>query len=125
MKNKIKQLSAVVMVLLAILVATAGKNPDPKKKKSEAPKFKVVNLDAKGGEEECLQCGVTNAQIQTYLETCSHHHTVYWIQDIPGTCNSRAGIENCDNATVYVSGGAIIGHTDAGLSCGGGGGGEN
>jgi hypothetical protein len=64
--------------------------------------------------DEMLQCGVTNAQITTYLQECSHHHTVYWVQDIVGTCNSKAGIENVGTATVYVSNGIVISHTDSG-----------
>ena len=67
---------------------------------------------------EVKQCGVTNAQITTYLRTCSHHHTVYWVQDIPGTCNSLAGIEGCSTATVYVESGIIIGHSDNQGVCG-------
>ena len=59
-----------------------------------------------------VQCGVTNAQITSYLQNCSHHHTVSYVQDILGTCNSQAGIENCGTATVYVQDGMIIGHTD-------------
>jgi hypothetical protein len=38
------------------------------------------------------QCGVTNAQICTYLRNCSHHHTPSWVQDIAGTCNSLVGV---------------------------------
>jgi hypothetical protein len=65
------------------------------------------------------QCGITNAQITTYLQNCSHHHTVTYVQDIPGTCNSKAGIENCGTATVYVSDGIIVGHSDEAGYCGG------
>jgi|ERR1051325_403402 hypothetical protein len=65
--------------------------------------------------EECKQCGVTNTQVSDYLRNCSHHHTVFYVQDIPGSCNSSAGIENCGTATVFVSGGAIIGHADNGI----------
>jgi len=61
---------------------------------------------------EVKQCGVSNAQISTYLRTCSHQHVVYWVQDIPGTCNSKAGIEGCSTATVFVSEGTIVGHAD-------------
>ena len=66
---------------------------------------------------EMKQCGVSNSQISTYLRNCSHHHTVYWVQDISGTCNSLAGIENCGTATVYVSDGVIIYHADNIGSC--------
>ena len=66
---------------------------------------------------EVKQCGVSNAQISDYLRNCSHHHTVYWVQDIPGTCNSKAGIENCKVATVVVESGIIMGHTDANVNC--------
>ena len=66
---------------------------------------------------EIKQCGVSNSQILTYLRNCSHHHTPTWIQDITGTCNSLVGIEGCSAATVYVSDGAIVGHTDAGGYC--------
>lgn len=62
---------------------------------------------------EIKQCGVSNAQITAYLQDCAHHHTVYWVQDIPGTCNSLAGIESCGTATVYVQNGRIIAHGDA------------
>lgn len=64
-----------------------------------------------------VQCGVSNQQIIDYLKNCSHHHTVYWVKDIVGTCNSQAGIENCGTATVGVSDGIIIWHTDAGGIC--------
>ena len=64
-----------------------------------------------------LQCGVSNADIASYLQNCSHHHTVYSVWDIPGTCNSNASIENCKIATVYVSDGIIIYHVDASGIC--------
>lgn len=73
-----------------------------------------VSVSAK---EKTKQCGVTNTQIQRYLEGCSHHHTVYWVSDISGTCNSLAGIENCGTATVFVSEGIIVGHSDANGVC--------
>ena len=66
---------------------------------------------------EVKQCGVSNSQISEYLRTCSHHHTVYWVQDIPGTCNSKAGVNGCQEATVYVENGVIMGHTDANVNC--------
>lgn len=66
---------------------------------------------------EVKQCGVSNETITKYLERSSHQHTVYWVQDIPGTCNSLAGIENCGTATVLVQNGNIIAHTDANGIC--------
>ena len=65
-----------------------------------------------------VQCGVSNAQIISYLVNCSHHHTsACCVVDIPGTCNSKASIENCGTATVYVVDGAIIGHLDSNGNC--------
>lgn len=63
------------------------------------------------------QCGVSNAQIKAYLQEHPHHHTVYWVQDILGTCNSSAGIEGCGVATVIVFEGNIITHSDASGYC--------
>lgn len=84
---------------------------------SVAPSLKGENRNNSSpsgdGDAAALQCGVSNAEIQRYLETCSHHHTVYSVWDVPGTCNSKANIENCQIATVYVSGGFIITHLDA------------
>ncbi len=74
--------------------------------------FAVCSMGAKR-----VQCGVSNAQIQRYLETCPHHHTVYAVWDVPGTCNSKAATENCGTATVYVSDGIIIYHNDASGIC--------
>ena len=65
-----------------------------------------------------VQCGVSNAQIKSYLETGSHHHTVYSVSDVPGTCNSKANIENCGTSTVFVFNGIIVGHSDSGGICG-------
>ena len=65
-----------------------------------------------------VQCGVSNAQIISYLQTCSHHHTACCVVDIPGTCNSKANIENCGTATVFVQDGIIVGHNDVGGICG-------
>ena len=65
------------------------------------------------------QCGVSNSQITSYLQNCSHHHTVYWVRDITGSCNSEAGIENCKKATVFVENGIIVGHQDSNDVCGG------
>ena len=63
------------------------------------------------------QCGVTNAQISSYLRNCSHHHVPGAITDIPGSCNSSVVIENCLTSTVFVSEGIIVGHQDYGVSC--------
>lgn len=67
---------------------------------------------------EMTQCGVTNAQITDYLINCSHHHTVYSVWDVRGTCNSKASIENCGTATVFVESGMIVGHQDQTGVCG-------
>ena len=113
-----KTLGAAVMVLLAILAATAfapaHKTGKANAKPAAAAKVIAVHLN---NAEECKQCGVSNATITEYLVNCSHHHTVYWVQDIAGTCNSQAGIEGCGVATVYVSNGAVIGHQDASGYC--------
>lgn len=61
-----------------------------------------------------VQCGVTNAQITSYLQNCSHHHTVYSVSDIRGTCNSSAAIEFGGTAVVYVDNGIVVGHMDVG-----------
>jgi hypothetical protein len=69
-----------------------------------------------GAESDLKQCGVSNGQIVEYLQ--SHGHTVVWGPvDIPGTCNSRAGIENCSTATVYVENRAIIGFSTSAGYC--------
>ena len=65
-----------------------------------------------------VQCGVSNAQIISYLQCCPHHHSACCVVDIPGTCNSTASIENCGTATVFVQDGIIVGHTDNGGYCG-------
>ena len=75
-------------------------------------------IDASSPESTVVkQCGVTNAQIASYLRNCSHHHVPGAITDIPGTCNSSVAIENCKTATVFVSEGIIITHSDVGISC--------
>lgn len=84
------------LVMMAMLTVSATRTPD-----STSPESTVIK-----------QCGVSNSQISAYLRTGSHHHTVYWVQDIPGTCNSLAGIEGCGTATVYVVEGSIVGHLD-------------
>lgn len=62
---------------------------------------------------ESTRCVVTLAQMQDYLGSCSHHHTVYWIQYIPGSCDGLAGIEGGQTATVHVENGIIINHQDS------------
>lgn len=74
-------------------------------------------LSATPANESKVQCGVSNAQIEAYLEGAPHYHTVFWVEDIPGTCNSKAGIENCEIATVYVSDGRITGHIHSSGGC--------
>jgi hypothetical protein len=108
-----KQISLTVMVLLAILIATAATFPSKKESRKKALKIERLTPELQ------KQCGITNAQITTYLQNCSHHHTVRYVQDIPGSCNSTAGIENCGVATVIVSDGIIAGHSDANGYCGG------
>ena len=66
---------------------------------------------------ECKSCGVSDAQIASYVRALGH--TVYSVVDIPGTCNSTANIENCQSMVVYVQAGIIIGHSDAAGICGG------
>lgn len=102
-----KTLKLIFSTVILFVVLTAGANRTTESvKSSTSDEFNTVN-----------QCGVSNAAIQRYLENCSHHHTVYWVQDIPGTCNSNAGIENCGTATVFVSNGIIVGHTDMSGIC--------
>ncbi|MBI3500776.1 MAG: hypothetical protein HY063_03195 [Bacteroidetes bacterium] len=91
---------------LGLFAISAGKAVKPVTKKVSA-----------GNASELKQCGVSNAQITSYLQNCSHHHSVFWVSDIPGTCNSNAGIENCGTATVYVTDGVIVGHVDANGIC--------
>ena len=71
----------------------------------------VFAISATPAKESKVQCGVSNDQIAYYLQTCSHHHTVYWVRDITGSCNSSAGIES-GTAIVYVSNGIIVNHDD-------------
>ncbi|TAL61176.1 MAG: hypothetical protein EPN85_05555 [Bacteroidetes bacterium] len=89
------------LVVMAVLTLSASRVTEPAKSELSA-NFEAVK-----------QCGVSNAQITLYLTGGHHHHTVYWVQDIPGTCNSRAGIEGCSTATVYVVDGSIVGHLDS------------
>ena len=92
-------LTSLAMMLSVVLLSSATNPTEPT----------AIVLTS----ESSQQCGVTNAQITTYLQECSHHHTVYWVQDISGTCNSLAGIENNKAATVIVQSGIIVGHSDA------------
>jgi hypothetical protein len=62
-------------------------------------------------------CGVGAAEVTAYLQNCSHHHTVYYVNQITGTCNFTAGIENCGTATVYVQDGIITTHADQNGIC--------
>ena len=92
---KTKKILLGSMALLAFLVISAAK-------------------PVASSNEECKQCGVSNSQIIEYLKNCSHHHSsACCVVDIPGTCNSTASIENCGTATVFVTGGSIIGHSDS------------
>jgi hypothetical protein len=109
-----KQIGLAVMVFIAILIGTAGTPPSAKEKKhKKAVKVEILTPELQ------KQCGVTNEQITSYLVNCPHHHSVSWVRDIAGTCNSQAGIENCGTATVYVSDGNIVGHQDNAGYCGG------
>jgi hypothetical protein len=74
-------------------------------------------LSAAAEYNKVKQCGVSNEQITSYLQNCSHHHSVAWVRDITGTCNSLAAIENCNQATVFVSDGIIVGHQDTNVNC--------
>jgi len=67
-----------------------------------------------------VQCGVSNAQIIAYLQGAPHYHPyVCCVTEIPGTCNSKATIENCGTATVFVQDGIVVGHSDANGICSG------
>lgn len=90
-------LTSLMMMLVLTLSATRTTEP--------------VKIDSK---EESTRCPVELGEMQEYLMTCSHQHTVYWIQYISGTCNGLAGIEGSQTATVYVANGIITGHTDSG-----------
>ncbi|HKZ66464.1 MAG TPA: hypothetical protein VJ111_08925 [Chitinophagaceae bacterium] len=105
MKTKKFFTAAVLALGLFALSATAPLNP-PTGGKPENPSAVIPP----SGDEGALQCGVSNEQITAYLQGAPHYHTVYSVWDIPGTCNSNASIESCQIATVYVSGGRILGH---------------
>ena len=59
--------------------------------------------------------GVTAQQITSYLNTCSHQHSVFSVN--MGTNVAVASIENCRTATVYFYGGTVVGHVDSNVSC--------
>ncbi|HNO70172.1 MAG TPA: hypothetical protein PKO16_00190 [Bacteroidia bacterium] len=59
--------------------------------------------------------GVTAQQITSYLNTCSHQHSVFSVN--MGTNVAVASIENCRTSTIYIYGGIVIGHTDSGVAC--------
>jgi hypothetical protein len=103
-----KQIGLAVVVFIAILIGTAGSPPSAKEKHK-----KVVKIEMQSKK----QCGVTNQQITTYVQGLGH--TVVWVRDISGTCNSKVGIENCATMDVYVSDGYIVGHSSASGYCGG------
>jgi hypothetical protein len=52
------------------------------------------------------------SQVLSYLQNCSHHHTVNSIELISGTTNYKANVDNGDESIVNVAGGVITGHTD-------------
>ena len=91
-------LTSLMMVLVLTLSATRTTEP--------------VKVESQ--KEGSTRCPVELGEMQEYLMTCSHQHTVYWIQYISGTCNGLAGIEGSQTATVYVANGIITGHTDSG-----------
>jgi len=72
----------------------------------------IFAISATPVKESKVQCGVSNAQIISYLENGPHHHTVYSVSDIRGTCNSSATIEEGFISTVYVVDGIVVAHTD-------------
>ena len=94
-----------------------GLNFEFEKKKAILSVTGPLKINASDEFNRVKPCGVTNTQIANYLKNCSHHHTVYWVRDITGTCNSLAGIESCDQATVIMSDGSIIGHQDQNYNC--------
>lgn len=100
-----KTLALVLMSAIAISATTPGQKGENNHLLASAPNSSESDAQ--------YQCGVSNQQIIAYLQGAPHYHTVYWVEDIPGTCNSKAGIENCKIATVYVQDGQIIGHADA------------
>ena len=99
---KTQKLLLTLSLILAIFCVSATNGKETEKKEPKA---------------EMVQCGVTNSQIYNYLVNCSHHHSVGDITDIPGTCNSKAVIESCKTATVYVVEGIIVGHQDSNGFC--------
>ena len=86
------------LMMTAVLTLSAFRATEPAKAEANA---------------EAARCPVTLAQMQTYLEECSHHHVVNSIQYTG--CN---GLALCDggtiSSTVYVENGIIVGHSDSG-----------
>jgi hypothetical protein len=98
------KLLLIPALIFAFFCVSATNSNEPSKSESKA--------DAK------VQCGVNNSQIISYLQNCSHHHTITGdVVNIPGTCNSMVPIENCKIATVYVSDGIIVFHGDGYSAC--------
>jgi|CXWL01.1.fsa_nt_gi uncharacterized protein YpmB len=100
-----KQISVAVVILLMVLITSAGTFPSVKEKN------KAENKAETALSESQKQCGVTTTQIITYVRNLGH--TVYWTYNIPGCCNTNVGVENCTVVTVYVSGGSIVGHSSS------------
>lgn len=61
--------------------------------------------------------GVTEQEVLNYLQGAPHYHWACCAEEIPGTNNWIANIENCGTATVYVSNGRIISHHDNNVHC--------
>lgn len=101
-----KKYAVILLSAFAISATTPGLKGDNTNSSS------TVNSSRMAVGMEGLQCGVSHAQIEAYLEGAPHYHTVFAIRDIAGTCNSEADIENCGKATVYVQNGRIVGHID-------------
>ena len=98
----------VAATMFAVMTLNATRVTEPVKSEAWA-KYNAVN-----------SCGITAAQVTSYLENCSHHHSVSYVTPIEGTYNFTAGIENCGTATVYVTAdGIITGHADQTGICGG------
>jgi hypothetical protein len=103
---KITKFLLVTLIMFAMLTLNATRVSE------------TIKSNAAEKYDATMQCGVSNSQITAYLQNCSHHHAVLWVTNIEGTCNSKAGIENCGTATVYVTEGVIVGHTDSQGYCG-------
>lgn len=59
------------------------------------------------------QLRVSAQDVLNYLQGAPHYHWACCAEPIPGTANWTAQIEEGGTATVYVSGGSIVGHADA------------